>query len=160
MGVEWRCSLLRIEYTPSLISGSSDKGQRRHKPDVLPGRESKSESTHAESTAAIANLPAVALFPGVSACDAHSMSLEDGFFASLVFDAICSLLALFRIHFIVPHEPRFIDCLIKILWNVNRKRSYGGRDQSSLLSFAERYDIAFDNCGRLITAIGLTQMAP
>jgi hypothetical protein len=110
--------------------------------------------------AAIANLLAVASFPGVFAFEARSVPLGDGFFASLVFDAICSLPALSRILFIGCHESMLIDSLIRILWIVDTKRSCVERDQSSLLSFVERYDIVFDICGRLITANGLTRMTP
>lgn len=88
------------------------------------------------------------------------MQLGDGFFTLLIFDAICSLPALFRIHFIVCYEPRLAGCVIRILWIVNRKRSCVERGKNRLLSFAGRYDVALNNCGRLNTANGLTQVVP
>src|ERR1700743_3128605 len=108
--------------------------------------------------AASANLLAVALFFGPSAFEARSVQLEDGFFTFLVFDAICSLPALFRIYFIVCHEPRLVDCVIRILWIANRKRSCVDRGKIMLLSFAERYGVALDNCGRLSIANESTQV--
>jgi hypothetical protein len=92
----------------------------------------------ADLTAAFANHLAVASFPDVTASEARSVPPEDGFFAFLVFDAVCSLSALSRIRFTVCHEPRLIGCLIRMLQIVNRKSACVGCDPSSLLSFVGR----------------------
>jgi hypothetical protein len=123
-----------------------------------PAESASPKALTAESTAAIANLLAVASFPGLSASGARSVPPGDAFFAQLVFDVVCSLPTLFRIRFTVCHELSRISCLIRILRIVSRKIFCVEHDSDSLLSFTGRYGIALDNCGRLSMADGLTQV--
>jgi hypothetical protein len=95
--------------------------------------------------AAIANLLAVALFPRGFASEARSVQVGDGYFASSVIDAICSLRALSKIPFTECHELKPTGCLVEILWIVMTKKTCVGRGQSGLLGFGGGYDIVFNN---------------